>query len=218
MNAADLMTGTVRTIRPDETVAAAMDLLSASEARHLPVVNDEGALLGIVSDRDVLGWLGRQDDDAARLAQMAASSPARSKVSEIMTRDPITAGIDTDIEDVVELLLEHRVGALPVVDDDGKVLGILSYVDVLRAWQRERGAAEVPGLLPTTASLGDRARVAEGRAVPPRPVEAQDQARPRATERIWPAPGPAKAKVKKPVAKAKKPVAKKVAAGGGKGR
>jgi hypothetical protein len=62
----------------------------------------------------------------------------------------------------VALLVDEKVGALPVVDSDRRVLGIITYIDVLTAWQREHEAIEVPALLPTTAELEDRALTGRG--------------------------------------------------------
>src|SRR5262245_43435038 len=115
MNAADIMTVNIQTLRPDEPLAAAMDLLAASESRHVPVVNDDGELLGILSDRDLRALLGRYDEDSEKEIEVSLSERAQRPVREIMTRNVLAVKEQTDIEDVVGRLVEERVGALPVV-------------------------------------------------------------------------------------------------------
>ena len=166
MKAPDIMTEQVRTVRADEPVAVALELLAAAEARHLPVVNARGELEGILSDRDLRGLLGRYDEDPERFAE--AWNAASMRVGAVMTADPITVDPQADVEDIVGLFVEEKIGALPVVDTDRRVLGIITYIDVLRAWQREHEAIGVPVILPTTAALEDRALAGRGerRGVP----------------------------------------------------
>lgn len=56
-----------------------------------------------------------------------------SRVSDFRTASPVTVELESEIDEVIELLLEHRVGALPVVDAEGTLAGIISYVDVSKA-------------------------------------------------------------------------------------
>lgn len=160
MKAPDIMTVEVRVIRADETIATALELLVAVEARHLPVVDEDDRLVGMLSDRDLRDLLCRYSENAIEFAE--AWRHAQMPVADVMTRDPISVTDGADIEDVVELLLDNKVGAIPVVDDAKQVLGIISYIDVLRAWQREHESTEVPPLLPTTFEIRERARLAEG--------------------------------------------------------
>jgi acetoin utilization protein AcuB len=121
------------TVTPEATVAEALDLMRDMDVRHLPVV-ERGALVGMLSDRDLahvnLGTLLTDPDALKR--ELAAS------VAEVMSSDVIWVEVETDLGDVIELLLEHKIGALPVVQPDTHaVVGIVSYVDVLRAVQQE---------------------------------------------------------------------------------
>ncbi len=95
----------------------AMDLLQSMEIRHLPVVNDEREIVGMLSDRDLREVRG----DAAL-----------GKVTDIMSSNVFSLEEEDDIEDAVELMLENKIGAVPVVDGDGALVGIISYVDLLR--------------------------------------------------------------------------------------
>lgn len=98
----------------------AVALLAELDARHLPIV-DGGALVGILSDRD----LAQYRDDAV------AKDPP---VSALMSGDVLSVAPEAEVSEAIDLLLEHRVGALPVVSPiDGRLVGIVSYVDILRA-------------------------------------------------------------------------------------
>jgi CBS domain-containing protein len=109
-------------------VADVLEQMSAEEIRHMPVV-DRGALIGVISDRDLKGYpvdVLLQEPDAAR-------GRLRRPVSHLMTGDPISVTPETELSETVDLLLENKIGAVPVCDPEGNVVGIVSYVDVLRA-------------------------------------------------------------------------------------
>ena len=133
MTADDVMTPNPITVRPDATVAEVWDLMSESEVRHLPVV-DRGALIGMVSDRD----LARFDIGRLPLAEgpAAVRRELGTPVVKLMSSDVIAVNPETELAEVVELLVEHRIGAVPVVRiGTREVVGIVSYIDVLRALQ-----------------------------------------------------------------------------------
>ena len=133
MIARDLMTPNPVTVSPRATVAEAWDLMRELEIRHVPVVED-GALVGMLSDRDLARL------DVARLLTAEGADALRRELAtpviEVMSSDVIFVELETELSDVVGLLIEHRVGAIPVVRPDTRdVVGIVSYVDVLRAVQ-----------------------------------------------------------------------------------
>ena len=114
------------------TVGEDIGTLSELDVRHVPIVED-GALVGIVSDRDVRGLF---DPSMADLDAPGRSDRLKRRVSEIMNTDVISVTEETELSEVVDLMLDHRVGALPVVAPDSSLLvGIVSYMDVLRAAQ-----------------------------------------------------------------------------------
>ena len=119
MIARDLMTPNPMTVTPQASVAEVWDLMRELEIRHVPVVQD-GALVGMLSDRD----LARLD-----IAQMLPMP-----IIKVMSTDVIAVEPESELTEVVELLIEHKVGALPVIEPDSReVVGIVSYIDVLRA-------------------------------------------------------------------------------------
>src|SRR4051794_6737046 len=105
MKAPDIMTQDVQTVRASDPVSTALELLAATEARHLPVVNDEEELVGILSDRDLRGLLGRYDEDAERFGEVW--NKARMPVAQVMTRDPIAVDDDADVEDIVGIFVDE---------------------------------------------------------------------------------------------------------------
>ncbi|HXJ82864.1 MAG TPA: CBS domain-containing protein, partial [Candidatus Methylomirabilis sp.] len=133
MIAKDVMTPKPVTATVRATVAEVLDVMRELEIRHVPVV-DRGVLVGMVSDRDLA-----RVDVAQVLALQGAeglSQELATPITRIMSTDVISVEPDTEVTDVVGLLIEHRVGALPVVQPDTRtVVGIISYIDVLRALQ-----------------------------------------------------------------------------------
>jgi acetoin utilization protein AcuB len=128
--ARDVMTPDPVTVSPEATVAEAWDLLRELDVRHLPVVQDF-SLVGILSDRD-LGHL----DVARMLSDEGAEALRRDlamPVVKMMTLDVMWVTPDTELSEIVRILLESKVGAVPVVHPDTRALiGIVSYIDVLR--------------------------------------------------------------------------------------
>ncbi|HVJ93545.1 MAG TPA: CBS domain-containing protein [Labilithrix sp.] len=130
MNAADIMTENPRTMQPTDTVNRAVELLQSMPVRHLPIVDDRGTLIGMLSDRD-LGSFMRSFAESAEAERMVVPLSERP-ISDFMSSPAVAVELDADITEVIDLMLNERVGAIPVVDDAGHVSGIISYVDLLR--------------------------------------------------------------------------------------
>jgi CBS domain-containing protein len=129
MQVREVMSHEPVTARVDTSIFDAIRTLETEHIRHLPIV-DDGELRGIVSDRDLARFSHAMALEAPEIARMRLRAP----VSALMTADPLHVAPDDDVDDAIDLMLEHRIGALPVVDEaDGNVVGIISYVDVLRA-------------------------------------------------------------------------------------
>jgi CBS domain-containing protein len=131
VKARDVMTPNPITVALDATLAEAWDLMREADIRHLPVVQ-AGALVGMVSDRDLASL------DVARVLTTDGADALRrmlaTPVVRIMSSDVIFVEMEGDLDEVIELMLEHKVGAIPVVRADARdVVGIVSYIDVLRA-------------------------------------------------------------------------------------
>ena len=125
----DVMTREPLTVTATETIGEADDLMSQNKIRQLPVVTGK-ELIGIVTDRDIRSFLS---------GSLLASPEQRERalktcIREIMTSEPITVSPDDDLEEAVELLIEEKVGGIPVVDETEGLVGIVTYVDVLRCF------------------------------------------------------------------------------------
>lgn len=138
MNVADLMTQDVVSARPEETVGEAIALLEDQLIRHLPVVGSS-RLLGMVSDRDLREYRLPLADAIAdpQHAKKLLATPVR----EAMASHVVTVTPDDDIGDVIDMMLTHDLGAMPVVDAGGNLVGVISYVDVLQ-WVRDGKGAQ----------------------------------------------------------------------------
>lgn len=133
MKAQDLMTRNPVTVPPGASVAEAFDLMSELDIRHVPVV-EAGELVGMLSDRDLARF------DIARLLTVEGPEAFRRELAtpvvKVMSSDVIFVNPETELSEVVELLVEHKIGAVPVVKTDTReIVGIISYIDVLRGIQ-----------------------------------------------------------------------------------
>ena len=136
MRVRELMTGALVTVRPDAAVLDARHLMQERRIRHLLVTSERGELLGIVTDRDIRLNLPSQ---ATSLSVWEINHLLiQLTVGKVMTQSLITVGPDQEAQEAGKLMLDHTIGALPVVDD-GHLIGIVTETDLLRAFVR--GAA-----------------------------------------------------------------------------
>lgn len=135
----DVMTRPARSIRSDATVRQAIDELLGQPFRALPVVDDSGRLVGVVSNGDLVtrGGLGARIEllnvmAPAERERFLTGVPDRS-VSAVISPNPVTIAPTASLTEATKLICERRMKRLPVVGSDGKLVGILSRADVLRA-------------------------------------------------------------------------------------
>ncbi len=112
--------GRVISIAPEATVCQAIERLVQNNIGSLPVVDDEGHVVGIFSERDVLRGLHNRGEGFGKV-----------HVSEVMTRDPVTCGVDDDVDDVMGQMSERRIAKVPVLCDS-RLVGIVSVGDVVK--------------------------------------------------------------------------------------
>jgi acetoin utilization protein AcuB len=129
MNIAEIMTKEPLTVTPSETVAQADELMLTNKIRQLPIV-EKNELVGIITDRDIRSFLGSSLSESAETREKALNTQVR----DIMTTEPVTISPDDDLEEAVELLIEEKMGGIPVVDEEEGLVGIVTYVDVLRCF------------------------------------------------------------------------------------
>ncbi len=130
---------------PQTTLLEARALLNTHRIRHLPVLGEDDRLVGIITDRDIRSALPAafykangetlNEDDYRHLV-----------VGDFMTRDPMAISPEDTIQDALLQIQQMRVGAFPVVDHDGRLKGIISVRDLLRAFINVLGIEE-PGTL-----------------------------------------------------------------------
>ena len=129
MTADQMMTTNVVTIRPEATIRDAIELLLARKISGLPVVDEDGNLVGIVTEFALLALAYDRDI-------------TDHTVANHMTRQLLTVDVDTPVNQVADMCILHRVHRLPVVDQ-GRLVGLVSRRDVLEALY----AAEAPASL-----------------------------------------------------------------------
>jgi acetoin utilization protein AcuB len=131
MRVAERMRTAVVLVSPSDSVRTALKLLGEQQIRHLPVVKD-GKLVGIVTDRDIrlvfpsAVTAGNKEQDALDVLE-------KLSVGQIMTKRVITVSPEASIADAARLLLERRIGGLPVVHGD-LLVGIITKTDILAAF------------------------------------------------------------------------------------
>lgn len=133
------------TIRKGATVGEALSLMAEYKIGGIPVVDQEGILVGIVTNRD----LRFQRDLSA-------------KIDKIMTKDHlITTSRSTDLEAAADILQQHKIEKLPVVDKDNKLVGLLTYKDITKAKDKPMASKDEQGRLRVAAGVGVTADVFE---------------------------------------------------------
>lgn len=113
------MTSPVITIRKSENLTNAADEMRLADVRHLAVVDAKGRVVGMLSNRDLDRARGRPDATTAQVA-------------DVMTDEVLTVKPESHACEASAILLDHKIGALPVVDDAGLPVGIISETDFLR--------------------------------------------------------------------------------------
>jgi CBS-domain-containing membrane protein len=125
LTAGIVMTHPAVTASPDEYLVNAIAKMQMAGIRHLPVVDGEGTLIGILSDRDIRLEAGSLEGSFPRLKDDAL------QVRSVMTEDVASIRANAGAGDLMTAFSSFRLGALPVVDESNRLIGIVSYVDVL---------------------------------------------------------------------------------------
>jgi acetoin utilization protein AcuB len=113
-----------------ESMHDAMKLMKENKIRMLPV-REEGELAGIITDRDIKR-ASASDATTLEIHELTYLM-IRIKVKDIMNKNPITVRFDHTLEETAEVLLNHKISGVPVVGDDGGVVGIITQTDLFRA-------------------------------------------------------------------------------------
>lgn len=108
------MTTALVTVKANETITSAHAEMEVGVIRHLPVVDDRGHLVGVLSDRDVLH-----------------ARNAKAKIADVMTRDVITVRPDAPASDAATIMLDQKISSVLVVDEAGTLIGMVTQTDYL---------------------------------------------------------------------------------------
>jgi acetoin utilization protein AcuB len=131
MKVRELMNRNLVTISESSSCREAVARMHRGRIRHLPVLSDDGALVGVVTDRDLRHYLFRPevctDIGAASIERLLKAVT----VDEIMSAPVLTVDAADDVSDAARLMLEDKVGSLPVTEG-GRLVGIITETDVLR--------------------------------------------------------------------------------------
>ena len=125
------------TIRKENTVGDALQLMQENKIGGIPVVDERGMLIGIVTNRDL-----RFQSDMER------------KIEEVMTKENIVTTHDTDLKRAAEVLLANKIEKLPVVDNDGKLVGLITYRDITKLKDNPNACKDAKGRLRVAAGIG----------------------------------------------------------------
>jgi len=129
MKVVDVMTRNPLVMTPTETIGQADEVMAENRIRQLPVV-EGGAMLGIITDRDIRSFLAQ----SSLVEPEERAKALKTKVRDIMTAEPLTLAPDDELQEAVELLIDEKIGGIPVVDKAEGLVGIVTYVDVLRCF------------------------------------------------------------------------------------
>jgi len=136
LNVEEIMTKTVVTVEMDDSLRVVKEIFDNTRFHHLLVV-ESGKLVGVISDRDLLkalspniGTLSETDMDTVCL---------NKRVHQIMTRKPIVLRKNAGIFDIVEIFNNKNISCVPIVDDGFRPIGIISWRDILKTLDSDRG-------------------------------------------------------------------------------
>jgi CBS domain-containing protein len=117
------MTTGVVALSPADSFAKSVDIMAKGGFRHLVITDEKYRVIGVLSDRDILRSRGR------------ISEWGLLKVQQVMTINPLCVAPQTLLPEDVSMMISKRINCLPVVDDEGKLLGLVTSTDLLRSFQ-----------------------------------------------------------------------------------
>ena len=138
VTAKEIMTKNVVFVKRDADLHEAARILSENRISGMPVIDDNNRVIGVISEADLLMLAGMKKEhvfkDIVRhiLGEPMSARKEGNRVEDVMSFPPITSMADDDIAAIANVLDEKRIKRLPVVDAEGKLIGIISRADILR--------------------------------------------------------------------------------------
>jgi len=145
MKVKELMTQDPATLGPNATIGEAATLMKQEDCGSIPIV-DDGRLVGIVTDRDIVVR-----------AIAAGKEPKRTRISEIMSADPITVRPDDSVDEAEQAMRERQVRRLPVVED-GRLVGIIVTAQLARNESERETGETIKDISEPASGRGSHAR------------------------------------------------------------
>ena len=124
----EIMMGSPVTLKPEDTLDLANDIISLGRIRHIPIV-DDSRLVGIVTERDLIGTAAAQIFGLKHKSKLALLKSV--PIKDVMKKRVITTTPGTSIKDLAHLMADKKIGGVPVVSD-GMVVGLVTTTDILR--------------------------------------------------------------------------------------
>ncbi|MBO4918613.1 MAG: CBS domain-containing protein [Erysipelotrichaceae bacterium] len=120
------------TIKADQSVSEAVDLMSENKLHRLPVIDDQGKLIGLVTE----SVISRNTPNSASSLSVFELNYLlnKLKISDIMIKDVITIGKDALLEEAATVLRKYDIGCLPVIEEDNRLIGIITHNDIFTAF------------------------------------------------------------------------------------
>ncbi|MBI2174992.1 MAG: CBS domain-containing protein [Candidatus Omnitrophica bacterium] len=135
----DFMVRKPVTVKATDKLIDAIDKMEKGNFRHLPVVDDQGLLIGMLTDRDIRLHF---PSPAFVRPEYLAGQLFDLEVRDAAVFDPVSVEADDSVEQCAEIMLKCGVGGLPVLDKGGTLVGIITYTDLLRAFVAKRTGKE----------------------------------------------------------------------------
>jgi len=146
MKAREIMTKDLTGLSPEHSVKEALELLKKMRISGLPVIDKEGKLIGMLTEKEILsfvlpsyiGAVGRFIyEENPKSTRKKLEELVKLKVSQLMRKEVVTTTEEATLREVARIMLIHKARRLPVVDKAGKIVGIVARPDVLEAFIRE---------------------------------------------------------------------------------
>jgi CBS domain-containing protein len=140
VKAKDVMTTKVFSVKPDTPVEEIAELLAQNNISGVPVIEENGKVAGIISEKDFLSGLGLENaktimgviSNCFKNKGCLAISISTKKAGDIMTSPAITVSENTAVSDIAGIFTENNINRVPVTDSEGNLIGIVSRADILR--------------------------------------------------------------------------------------
>ena len=147
---ADIMTRDIFPLKSDQTLNVVRLLMRTVRIRHVPILNQEEKFVGLLSHRDLLAY---------SISKLAALDPLAQievdrhiPIKDVMRTEIATTTAETNLKDAISSMLENKFGCLPVIDNDGYLVGIMTDEDVIRMAVKLLEKSEGPTLVLTTGN------------------------------------------------------------------